>query len=51
MFNVPSDPWYTYLQPFRIALLKKMIKAQQALQAHQQQIAQQTTKNEENAKP
>lgn len=29
MFNLPSDPWYTYMQPFRIVLLKKMIKAQQ----------------------
>jgi len=29
MFNSPSDPWYTYMQPFRIVLLKKMIKAQQ----------------------
>jgi len=29
MFNSRSDPWYTYMQPFRIVLLKKMIKAQQ----------------------
>jgi hypothetical protein len=57
MFNVPSDPWYTYMQPFRIVLLRKMIKAQQAQQAqqahqqqaHQQQAAQ--TKKEENTKP
>ena len=49
MFNVPSDPWSTYMQPFRIVLLRKMIKAQQAQQAHQQQAAQ--TKKEENTKP
>ena len=28
MFNHSSDPWYTYMQPFRIVFLRKMIKAQ-----------------------
>ena len=35
MFNIPSDPWYRYIQPFRNVLLKKMIKAQE-----QQQVVQ-----------
>ena len=50
MFNLPSDPWYTYMQPFRIVLLKKMIKAQQQASKAQQE-AQQQMKNEENDKP
>jgi hypothetical protein len=36
MFNTVSDPWYAYMQPFRIVFLKKMIKAQQDSQAKQE---------------
>jgi hypothetical protein len=36
MFNTISDPWYAYMQPFRIVFLKKMIKAQQDSQAKQE---------------
>lgn len=36
MFNIPSDPWYNYLQPFRIALLKQIIKVQQQNDEKQQ---------------
>ena len=52
MFNSPSDPWYTYMQPFRIVLLKKMIKAQQQAQRQaQQQVAQEETKKDEIISP
>jgi hypothetical protein len=39
MFNLPSDPWYTYMQPFRIVLLKKMIKAQQEAAKVRQEVS------------
>lgn len=42
MFNTPSDPWYNYMQPFRIALLKQIIKVQQ--QNDEKQQAAQTPK-------
>jgi hypothetical protein len=55
MFNSRSDPWYTYMQPFRIVLLKKMIKAQQeaakAQEAKAQLHNQASEEKEENAKP
>ena len=48
MFNSPSDPWYTYMQPFRIVLLKKMIKAQQdAAKAQEVKIKEAKAENEE----
>ena len=37
MFNIPSDPWYNYMQPFRIALLKQIIKARQTDEKKQQE--------------
>jgi hypothetical protein len=50
MFNHSSDPWYTYMQPFRIVFLRKMIKAQQqAKQQAQQQAQQQAAKVQEEA--
>jgi len=51
MFDIPSDPWYNYMKPFRIAMLRQVIRAQQqqkealqqqkeAQQASQQQVKQ-----------
>jgi len=45
MFNTPSDPWYTYMQPFRIMLLKKIIKVHQ--QAEQQQAEQEKAEQQQ----
>jgi hypothetical protein len=46
MFNLPSDPWYRYMQPFRTAFLKKMIKAQQPVEkTHQEQEKKEETVN------
>lgn len=44
MFNIPSDPWYHYMQPFRIALLKQIIKAHQS--AEKQKIPAQQVQEE-----
>jgi hypothetical protein len=47
MFNSRSDPWYTYMQPFRIVLLKKMIKAQQEAAKAQEAKAQEAKEEKE----
>ena len=41
MFDIPSDPWYNYMQPFRIAMLRQVIRAQAQQQQEQQQQEQQ----------
>ena len=46
MFNLPSDPWYHYMQPFRIALLKKMIKVQQQQEQQKEKTSQEQLKKE-----
>ena len=61
MFNLLSDPWYTYMQPFRIVFLKKMIKAQHDASKAQPDVSkaqpdvskvqQEPTKNEETSNP
>ena len=52
MFNSSSDSWYNYMQPFRIALHKHMILAQQkaekAEKAEKAQQQHQTPQNKEN---
>ena len=37
MFNIPSDPWYNYMKPFRTVLLKKIIHSQQQSEEKQQE--------------
>ena len=52
MFNLPSDPWYSYMQPFRAAFLRKMIKAQQqAEKTQQEQTHQEQAKKAETVNP
>jgi hypothetical protein len=50
MFNSRSDPWYTYMQPFRIVLLKKMIKAQQEAAKAQEAKAQEAKEEKDESK-
>ena len=46
MFNHSSDPWYTYMQPFRIVFLRKMIKAQYLAAKAQEEAKAQEAKEE-----
>ena len=51
MFNHSSDPWYTYMQPFRIVFLRKMIKAQHlAAKAQEEAKAQEAKEVKEEVK-
>lgn len=50
MFNSRSDPWYTYMQPFRIVFLKKMIKAQQEAAKAQEAKAQEAKAEHDESK-
>lgn len=52
MFNSRSDPWYNYMQPFRVAMLKHMIKVHHYAEAKAAvQTTQENTKKEEITKP
>jgi len=46
MFNHSSDPWYTYMQPFRIVFLRKMIKAQHLAAKAQEEKEEKKAKEE-----